>query len=174
MDELLGYARNLTRAQHRIASFWADGPGSYTPPGHWNRIAADLAYARKLSELRSARVMALSTTAVADAGIACWEAKYYYMYPRPFQMDARIKTVVGLPNFPSYTSGHSTFSGAAATVLSYLFPEKAADLQAMANEASESRIYGCIHYRFDCVEGLIAGQKVGNLAVERGKQDGSP
>lgn len=174
MDELLGYARNLTRAQHRIASFWADGPGSYTPPGHWNRIAADLAYARKLSELRSARVMALSTTAVADAGIACWEAKYHYMYPRPFQMDVRIKTVVGLPNFPSYTSGHSTFSGAAATVLSYLFPEKAADLQAMANEASESRIYGCIHYRFDCVEGLIAGQKVGNLAVERGKQDGSP
>ncbi len=174
MDELLGYARNLTRDHHRIASFWSDGPGSYPPPGHWNRIAADLAQSRKLNELRTARVMALTSTAVADAGIACWEAKYYYMYPRPFQMDARIKTVVGLPNFPSYTSGHSTFSAAGATVLSYLFPEKAAELQAMASEASESRIYGCIHYRFDCTEGLIAGRKVGNLAVERGKNDGSP
>lgn len=174
IDELLGYARQLTREQHRIANFWADGPGSYTPPGHWNRIAADLAYSHKLSELRTARVMALTTTAVADAGVACWEAKYYYMYPRPFQMDKRIKTVVGLPNFPSYTSGHSTFSSAAATILSYLFPEKTAALQAMAQEASESRIYGCIHYRFDCEEGLIAGRKVGRFAIERGQTDGSP
>lgn len=174
MDELLGYAEKLTREQHRIASFWADGPGSYTPPGHWNRIAADLAYAQKLSELRTARVMALTSTAVADAGITCWEAKYYYMYPRPSQMNPRIKTVVGLPNFPAYTSGHSTFSGAAATVLSYLFPQKASVLQAMAKEASESRIYGCIHYRFDCEAGLVAGAKTGSFAVERGKKDGSP
>lgn len=174
MDELLGFAKKLTREQHRIASYWSDGPGSYTPPGHWNRIAADLAYAQKLSELRTARVMALTSTAVADAGIACWEAKYYYMYPRPAQIDPRVKTVVGLPNFPAYTSGHSTFSGAAATILSYLFPQKASVLQAMANEASESRIYGCIHYRFDCEAGLISGVKTGNFAVERGKKDGSP
>jgi hypothetical protein len=173
MDELLGYARSLTREQHRIANFWSDGPGSYTPPGHWNRIAADLAYAEKLSELRTARAMALVTTAVADAGITCWEAKYYYMYPRPFQMDPRIKTVVGLPNFPAYTSGHSTFSSAAATVLSYLFPTKASSLKAMAREASESRIYGCIHYRFDCEAGLAAGEKVGAFAVERGRKDGA-
>ena len=173
MDELLSYARSLTREQHRIANFWADGPGSYTPPGHWNRIAADLAYAEKLSELRTARAMALVCTAVADAGITCWEAKYYYMYPRPFQMDQRIKTVVGLPNFPAYTSGHSTFSSAAATVLSYLFPSKASSLQAMAKEASESRIYGCIHYRFDCEAGLAAGEKVGAFAVERGRKDGA-
>jgi hypothetical protein len=174
MDELLGFTKKLTREQHRIASFWSDGPGSYTPPGHWNRIAADLAYAQKLSELRTARVMALTTTAVADAGITCWEAKYYYMYPRPSQMDQRIKTVVGLPNFPSYTSGHSTFSGAAATVLSYLFPQKTNELQAMAKEASESRIYGCIHYRFDCEAGLVAGAKTASFAVERGKKDGAP
>lgn len=174
MEELLGFAKKLTREQHRIASFWSDGPGSYTPPGHWNRIAADLAYGQKLSELRTARVMALTNTAVADAGITCWEAKYYYMYPRPSQIDQRIKTVVGLPNFPSYTSGHSTFSSAAATVLSYLFPQQASALQAMAKEASESRIYGCIHYRFDCEAGLVAGAKTANFAVERGKKDGSP
>ncbi|MEY4106682.1 MAG: hypothetical protein RL181_1024 [Bacteroidota bacterium] len=174
MDELLGYARHLTREQQRIANFWSDGPGSYTPPGHWNRIAADLARSQKLSELRSARVMALTSTAVADAGIACWEAKYYYMYPRPFQMNPRIKTVVGLPNFPAYTSGHSTFSSAAATVLSYLFPEKTIELESMAKEASESRIYGCIHYRFDCEAGLLAGREIGKLAAGRGRADGSP
>jgi membrane-associated phospholipid phosphatase len=118
--------------------------------------------------------MALTSTAVADAGIACWEAKYYYMYPRPFQMDPRIKTVVGLPNFPAYTSGHSTFSSAAATVLSYLFPEKTIELESMAKEASESRIYGCIHYRFDCEAGLLAGREIGKLAAGRGRADGSP
>jgi len=174
MEELRVYAHKLTREQHRIASFWSDGPGSYTPPGHWNRIAADLCQQGGLSELRSARAMALTATAVADAGITCWDAKYHYMYPRPFQMDSKIRTVVGLPNFPAYTSGHSTFSAAGATVLSWLFPEKAGSLEAMAKEASESRIYGTIHYRFDCEEGLVAGRKVGAFAVERARLDGAP
>ena len=174
LEELLGYSKKLTREQHRIANLWSDGPGSYTPPGHWNKIAADFSREKKLSEIRTARVLALTSTAVADAGITCWEAKYYYMYPRPFQMDARIKTVVGLPNFPSYTSGHSTFSGAAATVLAYLFPEKTSQLNDLAKQASESRIYGGIHFRFDCEEGLNAGIKVGKFAIERGKLDGSP
>jgi hypothetical protein len=89
-------------------------------------------------------------------------------------MDTRIKTVVGLPNFPSYTSGHSTFSGAAATVLTYLFPEKSTQLNDLAKQASESRIYGGIHFRFDCEEGLNAGIKVGKFAIERGRLDGSP
>ncbi|MGZ3898577.1 MAG: phosphatase PAP2 family protein, partial [Flavisolibacter sp.] len=79
----------------------------------------------------------------------------------------------GLPNFPSYISGHSTFSGAAAAVLSYLVPERAADYQAMANEASMSRMYGGIHYRSDCQVGLVVGKNVGNYAILRGRADGA-
>ena len=75
--------------------------------------------------------------------------KYFYFNPRPSQMDPELKTIIGLPNFPSYTSGHSTFSGAAAEVLSYLFPGGRADFEAQRDEASISRLYGGIHYRSD-------------------------
>jgi PAP2 superfamily len=169
---LVNLAKKQTREQARIANFWADGAGSYTPPGHWHRTAANLCREDKYSEVRTARTLALMATAVQDAGISCWDTKYYYYYPRPNQMDKRIKTSVGLPNFPSYTSGHSTFSAAAATVLGYVFPGQKSTLDAQAKEASESRIFGLIHYRFDCEKGLEAGKKVGDFAIERGKKDG--
>ena len=150
IDELLQIAKKQTRDQARIASFWSDGVGSYTPPGHWHRRAADLCHKNAFSEVRTARTLALLGTTLQDAGICCWDAKYYYYYPRTNQMNKKIKTSVGLPNFPSYTSGHSTFSGAAAELLAYIFPEEKQKLDAMAQEASVSRMYGLIHYRFDC------------------------
>ena len=82
-------------------------------------------------------------------------------------------TLTGLPNFPSFTSGHSTFSGAAATFLSYLFPEKANHYEAMAQEASNSRMYGAIHYRSDCEVGLQMGKAIGNNTIARSKTDGA-
>ncbi len=163
--------KSQTHEQAKIASFWADGAGSYTPPGHWSRQASNLCFENKFSEVNTARTLALVCTAMMDAGIACWETKYYYYTPRPQQFG--IKTSVGLPNFPSYTSGHSTFSAAAATVLGNVFPANASDLNAMAKEASESRIYGLIHFRSDCEMGLVHGKKIGEYALTRGKNDGS-
>lgn len=173
LEEVYRYAKNPTREQIRIAQFWADGVGTYTPPGHWNAIACEDFVTLNLSEVRWARNLALLNTALMDAAIACWDAKYLYFNPRPFQMDNRIRTVVGLPNFPAYTSGHSTFSGAAATVLSYLNPTRTGAYEAMAKEASESRIYGAIHYRSDCEQGLRCGNRVGGFAVQRGQTDGA-
>ena len=46
-------------------------------------------------------------------------------------------------------------------------------LSDMAREASESRIYGAIHYRSDCVKGLEAGNKVGEYAIARARTDGA-
>ena len=115
--------------------FLADGVGTYTPPGHWDAIAAEDFIKLNFSEVRWARNMALLNMALMDAGIVCWEAKYYYFNPRPTQLNSKIKTLTGIPNFPAYVSGHSTFSGAAATVLSYIVPDKAAPYAAMAKEA---------------------------------------
>jgi membrane-associated phospholipid phosphatase len=173
LEELRGIAKNRSREQFRIASFWADGTGSYTPPGHWNRKAAELCFGQQLNEIRSARVMALVSTALLDAGVSCWDTKYYYLLPRPTEVDASISTSTGIPNFPAYTSGHSTFSAAAAEVLGHLFPAEKSALQAWAKEASESRIYGCIHYRFDCEVGLEVGKKVADYAIHRAKGDGA-
>jgi PAP2 superfamily len=173
LAELRDLAAHTDREQLRIATFWADGPGSYTPPGHWDRIAAQLAYDARYNELRFARTMALTCTAVQDAGISCWDTKYYYYYPRPFQIDNDILSPIGTPNFPSYTSGHSTFSASGAEVLAHLFPAETANLRAMAHEASESRIFGRIHFRFDCEKGLEAGQKIANYAIVRAQNDGA-
>ena len=156
-----------------IVHFWADGVGTYTPPGHWNYIAEDMIYKAKYSEVRTARAFALLNMTQMDAAISCWDTKNYYYYPRPSQMDPSIKTLTGLPNFQSYTSGHSTFSGAAATILGYLFPSEQSRLNAFALEASLSRLYGGIHYRFDCEAGVEAGKKIGNYAIERAKTDGA-
>ena len=171
LNELKTINANQTREQARIANYWSDGAGSYTPPGHWMRTAANAAHETKSSEVRMARTLALVATALMDAGVCCWDTKMFYYYPRPQQFG--MKTSVGLPNFPSYTSGHSTFSAAAATVLASVFPERTDEFWAQAQEASDSRVYGLIHYRFDCTAGLACGKNIGAYAVSRGKADGS-
>ena len=123
---------DLTREQLAIAHKWSDGVSTPTPPGHWNTIAMSYVHGARYSEVRAARAFALLNMAMHDAAVGCWEAKFHYFNPRPSQLDPSIKTVVGLPNFPSYTSGHSTFSAAAAVVLSHLFPEGSRDVRGHA------------------------------------------
>ena len=173
LEEVAYYSKNPTRERMQIVHFWADGVSTPTPPGHWNAVAADEFVNLQFSEVRWARNMALLNMAMMDAAIACWDAKYLYFNPRPSQVDPNIKTLTGLPNFPSYTSGHSTFSGAAATILAHIIPSKARQLDAMATEASLSRLYGAIHYRSDCEQGLLCGERVGAFAVDRAKSDGA-
>jgi membrane-associated phospholipid phosphatase len=108
-----------------------------------------------------------------DAAIACWDTKFTYYNPRPSQVDPEIKTLTGLPNFPGYISGHSTFSGAAAEVLGYLVPSSKGEFMAKAEEASLSRLYGAIHFKSDCTVGLAVGKKVGGYAVRRAMADGA-
>lgn len=172
-EELKKIAKNLTTEQRRIANWWSDGLDTYTPPGHWNRIAKEYIAKYKMNPIRTARVFAYMNMAIMDAGISCWDAKYYYHYPRPIQTIPGFKTILGTPNFPSYTSGHSTFSAAAAEVLSYIFPSDATNFQAWAREAAESRIYGGIHYRFDAEVGITQGKNVAAYTLNKAKVDGA-
>ncbi len=172
-NELLNFNDNITREQEQIAYYWGDGFGTYTPAGHWNTIAKNYIIQYRMNPLRTARTYAYLNTAMMDAGISCWDTKYYYMYPRPPQADEKIKTLFGLPNFPSYTSGHSTFSAAAAEVLGYVFPAENDLFNTWAKEASESRIYSRIHFRFDCETGLTVGENIGNYAVTAAQADGA-
>ena len=173
LTEIYNYSVNPSREQVRIAHFWADGLSTYTPPGHWNAIACEDFIKQNFSEVRWARNLGLLNMALMDAAVTCWDAKYLYFNPRPSQIDPRIKTTTGLPNFPAYISGHSTFSGAAATILGHIIPGRAADYTSMAKEASVSRLYGAIHYRSDCEKGIEAGNKVGGYAIARARTDGA-
>lgn len=172
-EEIYNFVKNPTREQTRIVHFWADGVATYTPPGHWNAIAADDFIKENFSEVRWARNLALLNMSMMDAAIVCWATKYKYFNPRPSQVDPRIKTTTGLPNFPAYISGHSTFSAAAATILGHIVPGRATAYDAMASEASLSRMYGGIHYRSDCEAGLTVGKNVGGYAVQRALTDGA-
>src|SRR5262245_65477741 len=108
-----------------------------------------------------------------DAGVVCWDAKFAYFNPRPSQLDPEIRTVIGLPNFPSYISGHSTFSAAASEVLAYLFPSGASYFDAQKEEAAISRLYGGIHYRSDIEIGKQVGRRVGGYTVSFARTDGA-
>jgi hypothetical protein len=163
---------SLMPGQRAIALFWADGAGTETPPGHWNRIAIHLVRAARLSVRRAARTFALLNAAQADAFIACWDAKFFYWSERPDQairrtIDAGWSPLIPTPPFPSYPSGHSTTSGAASTVLGAIFPRRTRDLSAQANEAAISRLYGGIHFKFDNDAGMRLGRRVGRAAIMR-------
>ena len=172
-DEVLYYAKNYDRNRIEIVHFWADGANTYTPPGHWDAIASEDFVKQRFSEVRWARNMALLNMSLMDAAVVCWDTKYKYFNPRPSQFNPDIKTWTGIPNFPSYTSGHSTFSGAASAILGHIIPAKATAYNDMAKQASLSRLYGALHYRSDCDSGLVCGKKVGSYAIARAMNDGA-
>lgn len=172
-DEILKLVNDDSRENYRIVHFWADGVATSTPAGHWDAIAAEDFIKQNYSEVRWARNMALLNMTLMDAAIVCWDAKFLYFNPRPSQMNPNIKTLTGVPNFPAYISGHSTFSGAAASILSHLVPGRASAYDAMAQEASLSRMLAGIHYRADCEMGLECGKNIGNHAIQRAKTDGA-
>lgn len=81
----LGSINSTTRTadQTEIARFWADGAGTFTPPGHWNQIAELVALAQGNTLSENARLFALLNIAEADAAIVAWDAKYEYDFWRP-------------------------------------------------------------------------------------------
>lgn len=194
-----------TAEQTQIALFWADGGGTFTPPGHWNQIAEDVAMTHGDTLVQNARLFALLNVGMADAGIVAWDAKYADGEWRPIDairradQDGNDQTttdptwipLLKTPNFPSYTSGHSTFSGAADAILTAFFgnnvhftsesdghggftekPLAATIIRSFtsftqaADEAGMSRIYGGIHYSFDNVAGLASGRALGAYVVQ--------
>jgi hypothetical protein len=170
LSEVYAVSKSLTAEQMRIADFWSDGPGTVTPPGHWNQIALDMLEPAGWSTLLESRLFSALNTAQADAFIACWDAKYTYWSLRPVTAVRRLikpswLSYITTPQFPAYVSGHSTTSAAAATVLGAFFPDQADELDAMAEEAAISRLYGGIHFRSDNEAGLELGRRVGAVAT---------
>ncbi|MES2594712.1 MAG: phosphatase PAP2 family protein [Verrucomicrobiota bacterium] len=194
----LGGTNSATRTaeQTEIAYFWVDGPGTSSPPGHWNRIAATVSASMGLSVEQNARLFALLNLAAADAGIATWEAKVLYDNWRPMLAintastdgnpdtieDASWTPLIPTPSFGAYTSGHSAFSMAGATILAnffgtdditfitdtespFLTPGLTRTFDSFtdaAREAGMSRVYGGIHWADDNIDGAILGEQVGN------------
>jgi hypothetical protein len=186
-----------TPDQTEIALFWSDGAGTATPPGHWNVIAQEIAAANGNSIEDNARLFALLNISMADAAIVCWEGKYTYNRWRPItairnaDLDGNPNTVpdtnwaplMVTPPFPEYTSGHSTFSGAAAIVLGSFFgtdkvsftvgsdglpgvTRSFTSFSSAAAEAGMSRIYGGIHFMTANMNGLKCGRDIADYVTQ--------
>ncbi len=186
--EVYQTARTLTPDQTDIARFWSDDPMlSTTPPGHWISIALQVAKANNLPLDRTADLLARLGVAMSDAFIGCWREKFEYDLIRPVSyikqnIDQSWEPILITPPFPEYPSGHSTVSGAAATVLTAFFgddfafddatgspdgrsPRQFKSFWAAADEAGISRLYGGIHFRSAIERGLDQGRCIGEYTV---------
>jgi membrane-associated phospholipid phosphatase len=119
------------------------------------------------------RVYTYLTMAISDATIAAWESKYFYNRPRPSEADATLPVVLPTPRSPSYPSEHAAAAGAAATVLSYFFPDETSSFEAMAEEAAQSRVLAGLQFPSDSSAGLELGRRVAEQVIARAKADGS-
>ena len=193
-----------TTDQSEIALFWEDGPWGVTPPGHFIYIAMQLLQDRGLSFIELARAFALIGMTQCDASISAWDSKYRFDIIRPetairtrapsfANADPRVSrqsdwlSYIPTPEFPSYTSGHSTFGAAGAEMIALLYgrddvpfsgrsPDEVlwpqlngvirhwTSLSHAAEENGISRIYGGVHWEFDHSEAMKAGRAIARQA----------
>jgi len=160
-----------------------------SPGGHWMSIASIVGKQKGLSPMEQAETFTATAIALADAFISCWDEKYRSDLIRPeTYIDRYIEQgwepILQTPAFPEYTSGHSVISAAAATMLTHLHGENFAfsdttevefglpvreynSFFEASNEAAISRLYGGIHYRPACFNGVDQGKEVGSYVVSK-------
>ena len=140
-EALRTLSAGLTDRQKSIAEYWADGPNTETPPGHWNLFAQFVSARDHHTFDQDVCMFFALGNALLDASIAVWDAKTTYDYVRPISAlrfvfagqriqawggpglgtrdiaGETFKSYIATPAFAEYTSGHSAFSAAAAAVL---------------------------------------------------------
>jgi hypothetical protein len=125
--------------------YWDAGSPGYRWIGFVNNRFA----AGEISIPFPIRINAYLGMAIYDATIAAWESKYFYNRVPPGALDPALPTVLPTPKSPSYPSEHAAVAGAAAAVLAYFLPQEAVPLQAMAEEAANSRVRAGVQFPSD-------------------------
>ncbi len=193
---------NLSREEKDIANFWDCNPFAVTleghlgfatkkisPGGHWMSIVTTVSRQQHRDIVATAAAYTITSIAIFDAFISCWDEKYRSNTIRPeTYIDAYVDEgwhpLLQTPPFPEYTSGHSIVSTVSATVLAKYFGADCAfeddtemefglpsrhfnSFDQAAQEASISRFYGGIHYRAAIVAGQISGAAIGNWVLQK-------
>ena len=193
-----------TKEQEEIALFWEDGPWGITPPGHFLQIAMQVLQHKHMSFIELARAFALLGMTQCDASISAWDSKYHYDIIRPetairsrasefknryqhLRQQSNWQSYIPTPEFPSYTSGHSTFGSAGTKMIELLNgsdrislsgqpPDQViwpqikgvtrhwTSLSQINEENGMSRIYGGVHWQLDHTEAVRAGYGIAEQA----------
>ena len=198
--EVYEVGENLNEEQTEIAKFWDCNPfvshhyghamfatKKITPGGHWIGIVTIASRQSNSDFAKSVETYALTSIALFDAFISCWDEKWRSIVVRPETLinqylDEEWVPLLQTPPFPEYTSGHSVISRAAAVTLTELYGEnfsfndtteveyglterKFSSFIEASEEAAISRLYGGIHYMMACENGVTQGQEVGEWIV---------
>jgi len=178
-------SKALTPEQLTIARYWADGPGTFSGPGHSMAIVAEVLTQHGGTLADAAEAFARAGIANADALTSIWWVKYHYNLIRPVTYIRRVidptwNTVLPTPAFPEYVSAHSGQSAASLATLEALFgtnvpfvdhahdadgflPRSFDHIFAAAEEAGMSRLYAGIHF----VSGNLKGRALGECVAAK-------
>ncbi|HYG38145.1 MAG TPA: vanadium-dependent haloperoxidase [Cytophagales bacterium] len=194
--EVYDYGQNLTDEQREIAYFWDDNPmvtnikghiafaeKKMSPTCHWIAITKTISKEKKQEVMKALETYTLTSIALNDAFIGCWDSKFKTDRIRPVSVinqifDNKWLPFLETPPFPEYTSGHSSISAAAGIILTHVFGDNVAFIDSTEYkyghgvrkfesfkqaywEVSMSRVYGGIHYRDGVEQGTYQGEKIG-------------
>jgi hypothetical protein len=201
MMEVYGIVKNLDTVRKATALYWDDNPNvsanighlnyfihKISPGGHWVMITKQACEQKGVSIIKAAQAYALTTIAIFDAFISCWDEKYKSNLIRPItiinrMVDAQWVPFIQTPPFPEFTSGHSVTSNAAATILTALlgdnfcFTDKTEipfgnssrsfnSFYEASLQSSTSRVYGGIHYPETARISVLQGKAIGKNVLQ--------
>jgi hypothetical protein len=199
--EVYNISKKNDSSKINIAWYWDDNPNvsvieghltyfvhKISPGGHWIKIAGQACKQKNIPLVKTAQVYALTSIAIFEAFIACWDEKYKTNLIRPItvinnHIDADWRSLIQTPPFPEFTSGHSVTSNAASAVLTVLLgdnfsftdeteipfgqkPRTFASFNEASRESSMSRVYGGIHYPETARISIIQGQRIGKYVIQ--------
>jgi hypothetical protein len=185
-----------TADQSGVARFWPGGGAN------WNAVTRLIVSFRGLDRWEHARLFALSNMAQSDAAVAVYDTKFTYTFWRPVTA-IRAAATDGNPNtapnatwlsyqntppYPDYTCGLTTVAGAATEVLRRYFgtdevgytmtavgvTRTFATLSEATADAVDARVFGGMHFRTGCVQGVRHGSQVGRFVIQHALKPANP
>ncbi|WP_324672201.1 vanadium-dependent haloperoxidase [Hymenobacter sp. GOD-10R] len=185
VKEVYDISQTSTAEQKATALFWNDVPNgrSFTPPGHWMSILAQVLQKEHTSLGKALMAYAKVGITLNDALISTLKTKYTYNLLRPITYIRNTmgqptwNSLIPTPSYPEYSAGHAVVSGSAAEALTQLFGDNYAftdqnyvqfglgsrsyaSFEQAGIEGGISRLYGGIHYRVSCEKGQVQGKTV--------------
>ena len=201
MMEVYEIVKNLDTTQKAIAKYWDDNPNvsvnlghlnyfihKISPGGHWLMITKHACEEKNETVSRSSLAYTLTSIALFDGFIACWDEKYKTDLIRPItvindHVDRNWQPYIQTPPFPEFTSGHAVISNSAATILTALFGDNYEftdkteipfgndtrhfkSFYQASEEVSWSRVYGGIHYPATARISIRQGREIGTHVLK--------